>query len=274
MTNGAAIAEQSVEVIIETSRRMPVPTYSSILSQVAWSLDEIDRTARPGKNVRVQWGIAEVEGSSTIRAVLAPISIPPKLEVSALHAMAGGLVDGVNGLAQTPEIPKLFSASTVRRVEKVGTAMSRGHIEAVTIASVGNNRRTSAVTAETSKNAHQAVTGTQLSLGSVQGTLDVLDARSHRGVRAQIYIPSLHRAVMIYAKPQDSTSLKDHWGQDVVASGQLKRNSRGQVVSLDLHDLVEVPAHQHISPWEILGADPGLTGHSTTAEFMEMIRGR
>lgn len=274
MTNLTAVAEQSVEVIIETSRRMPVPTYSAILSQVAWSLDEIDRTARPGKNIRIQWGIAEVEGSSTIRAVLAPISIPPKLEASALQTMAGGLVDGVNGLGRTPEIPKLFSASTVRRVEKVGTAMSRGHIEAVTIASVSNGRHTSAVTAETSKNAHQAVTGTQLSLGSVQGTLDVLDGRSHRGVRAQIYIPSLRRAVMVYAKAEDSTSLKEHWGQEVLASGELKRNSRGQVVSLDLHDLVDVPPHEHMSPWAILGADRGLTGQRTTAEYMEMIRGR
>lgn len=274
MSQRTTVDEQSVEVIIETSRRMPVPTYSAILSQVAWSLDEIDRTARPGKNVRIQWGIAEVEGSSTIRAVLAPIALPSTLEPAALHTMTGGLVDGVSGLGLTPEIPKLFTASTVRRVEKVGAAVTRGHIEAVRIASVNGHRNESAVTATTSKNAHEAVTGTQLSLGSVQGILDVLDGRSHRGVRAQIYIPAIRRAVMVYAKAEHSASLKEYWGREVLASGELKRNSRGQVVSLDLQNVDEVIAHEYVSPWALLGADRGLTGHRTTAEYMEMIRGR
>lgn len=267
-------AEPSVEVVIETSRRMPVPTYSAILSQVSWSLDEIDRSARPGKSKRIEWGIVEVGGSATIRALLAPVSLPASMEEGTVSQMSGGLVNGVTELGALPEIPKLFSASTVRRVARVGAAVATGHVDEVRITSLNGSRRESTVTATTSRNAHEAVHGAQRSFGSVQGTLDVLDSRSKKGVRAQIYIPSLRRAVMVYAGPQYAAHLKEYWGRDVVASGELRRNNRGQAIRLDLSNIAEVAEPEHVSPWSLLGANRKLTGGSSTEEYMEIIRGR
>lgn len=266
--------EPSVEVTIETSGRMPVPSYTSILSQVAWSLDEIDRAARPGKAKRIQWGIVEVGGSTTIQALLAPVSMPPKVESGTVQMMANGLVSGLRKLDGTPEIPELFSPTTLRRVERVGSAMHRGHIEELKVASLNGHRSEAKVTEQTYSNAALAITGKTVSFGSISGVLDVLDARPQKGVRAQIFMPFFRYGVMVRANPEHAPLLKELWGGEVVASGEIRRNSRGQAVSVDLHELSAAPERQPISPWKLLGIHRGITGDSSTTEYLEMIRGR
>jgi hypothetical protein len=267
-------ADSAIEVVIDTTNRIPVPTFATILNQLSWSLDEIDRTTRPGKNARVEWGIVEVSGSKSIHAWLAPITMPPSVDMGTVSTAARGLVAGLDGLSTTPEIPQLFTASTVRRVERVSSSISRGRVDAIRVTSVNGSRNETVLTADTAKNAHDAVTGSRTSWGSVTGILDVLDSRHRHGVRAQVYVPMERRAVMIQASPEHVAKLKECWGQEVVAHGQLKRNSRGQVINLGLTLLEEHHPEQAVSAWALLGSNPDFTGPLSTTEYMEVTRGR
>lgn len=266
--------DAAVEVVIDAEKRIPVPTFAGILSQVSWSLDDIDRTTRPGKNTRVEWGIVEVSGSKSIHAWLAPIAVPASMDPKAISAAAKGLVSGAEGLSHIPEIPELFTASIVRRVERVSGSIAKGLVDGIRIVSLNGSRNETTLTAGTAKNAHDAVTESRTSWGSVSGVLDVLDSRHRHGVRAQIYVPMERRAVMVHASPEHVDMLKECWGQEVMAHGELKRNGRGQMISLWLEALNAVQHEETVSPWVLLGSNSEFTGTLSTSQFMEVARGR
>ncbi|WP_199421670.1 hypothetical protein [Actinotalea solisilvae] len=269
--------EPGVEVRIAQRRRLPVSQYMSILGQVNQSLLELDLRSTSRGTPRLTWGIADLGRSGAeLVAQLAPVHIPPRRDATTLSAPPRDLVAGIRALGTAPEIPEQFSAQTVERILSIGRGTDDGTVDHITVTALGDVDHVDAVvTHDTIESAKTAVRVARSAWGSVTGELTVLDNRGHRNVRAQVYDAKRRQAVVLRAELKMAGELRDAWGKRVAATGTLTRNAAGQPLKLDLAQLVLVETQEErISPWSILGVDAGATGHLTTEEFMEMIRGR
>jgi hypothetical protein len=270
------LGEPGVEVRIAQRSRLPVSQYMSILGNVNQSLLELDLRGTNPRTPRLTWGVVDLGRSgSDLIAQLAPIRRPLQRDPASLAAPPRDLVAGIRALATTPQIPEQFSAQTVERILSIGRGTEDGTVDHVTVTDMSGDHVAAVVTLETVASAHHAVRVARRAWGSITGELTVLDNRGRRGVRAQVYDRRRRLSIVLTADTEMATELRDAWGKQVAASGMLTRNAAGQVLRLDLAQLVLVETREErISPWSILGVDPGATGDLSTEAFVEMLRGR
>ena len=144
----------------------------------------------------------------------------------------------------------------MERVQRVGSQIKRAEIDAVKIASLNGSRHNSSINGKTIEQAYQAVKPATNSWGSILGRLEDLRARKGRDPRAVIYMARTRRAIVVRASRDQTNQLRDAWGRDVLATGQLTRNSSGQPIRLELTQLEIVEPSPNVSAWSLLGVAP------------------
>lgn len=264
-------ADASVEVRIAalSSRGVEVRAYTSILNEVLLSLEEIDRLAVESRTPRLRWAVSSLSAEPDLIAQLRPITLPVRRQPSSLSLSPEGLVAGVAQLGEAAEIPTLFSARTVERVQAIGRAIGHRGVAEVSLASVNGHRNEGVVDETTLRNAKAAVRPAQSAWSSVVGRLDVLEARRRDRPKAQVYDARTRRAVILTAHEDQTDVLQTAFGHQVMASGVLIRNSSGQAVRLDLMEL-QIIQHQDSPPSarDLLGLAPEITGDVSTLEYV------
>ncbi|MFJ6541741.1 hypothetical protein ACIQMP_13945 [Streptomyces sp. NPDC091385] len=268
------IGNAALEVRIAPShQRLDLQAYTSILSEVRKTLEEVDRIAIPERTPRVHWAIKDVSMAKEVCMLLVPKTIPGKRAVSSLSVPTEGLVSGVRSLSRTPEIPAYFSDATVNRVGQIGKHVESGDVDHVTVSSIQGSGEPAIVNRETTLNAARAVDPVRESFSSIVGILEILQHRSGRPPRAILRIEKSNHAVRITAREDQSPILRESWGERVLAEGLLRRNSSGQPVSLQLEGIEGAPQRSSaISPWELLGIDPDYTEGLSTEEYIKRVR--
>jgi hypothetical protein len=182
-------------------------------------------------------------------------------------------VAGVKVLADAPEIPRLFSEEVVQRVDRVGQQIGHSGITGLTVTSVNGSRTPDvALTDAVKQNARQAVETASIAWSSVVGVLDVISARRQR--RQIGLLTDEGRAVVCNTGTLPREQVFAAFERRVVASGLLKRNARGQAVSLDVETLETLPQRLPMGAGDLLGAAPNITGGLTNEEFMAALRDR
>lgn len=250
-----------------------VRAYTQLLTHVLAMLEEIDRLATPGRVGRPEWAVRSVsESASTLRMTLLPRTLPRHRDLDSLSVPPQALVSGVEALAEVPEIPRLFSATVVSRVDEVGQQVGRRGVAGVLMASV-NGGRTAEVplTEEVQRNARRAVEPSSISWSSVVGILDVISARRER---RQIGLLTDRGAVVCNVQNLSRDLVFRAFERRVVAAGLLKRNARGQAVRLDAESLEILSDKPSASARDLLGAAPNVTGGLSDEEFMGRLRDR
>lgn len=251
--------------------KIEAQTFAFLLSQIVTSLRDVDRNAFPRKIPQLNWAIDDLSINGSIKAIIVPSSVSRNRPIGTLEVPANGLIEGIRRLEDTAEIPPLFSYSTVTRVQHIGSRLERETLPPIRI-SVAESDIVAVVNSDTAQNARRAVQPTSRSFGSITGRLDVLSARSSRGLRAQILDERTRRAVVVRAAEDQRMLLRDAWGNRVIAGGCLLRNRYGQAVSLELTELEVLQERSKVSARDILGIAPRWTGDLTTQEFVRQAR--
>jgi hypothetical protein len=247
-------------------------SYTAILEEVRLALTEVDRHRLPGRAPRLDWAIRDMQGSRNLRIVLTPNRIPPRRLPETVPWSSQGLVAGIAELEKRPAIPEWFSEQTVQRVQRVGAQMERGQLDSVEIASLNGQRHESIIDSNTIEKAQRAVAPATDTWGSVTGRLEELVARKGKHPRAVVYLTSSRRAVVVRASNDQIGQLREAWGREVIAAGQLIRNSVGQPVRLELTELQYVERSGTVSAWHLLGSAPDITGDLSTSAYLDMLR--
>lgn len=262
-------ASVEVRITASSSRGVEVRAYTRILSEVLLSLEEIDRLAVDSRSPRLTWAVSSLSADRDLVAELRPITLPARRPPRSFTLSPEGLVAGVTQLGESAEIPSLFSARTVERVQAIGQTVGHRGVAEVTLASVNGHRSEGIVDETTLRNAKSAVRPAQSAWSSVVGRLDVLEARRRDRPRAQVYDPRTRRAVILTAHEDQTDVLQTAFGHQVMASGVLVRNSSGQAVRLDLIELRIVEGQESaVSARDLLGIAPDITGGLTTAQYL------
>ncbi|MFC7809974.1 hypothetical protein [Streptomyces olivaceus] len=259
--------------IVPGHRRLDLQAYTSILSEVRKTLEEVDRAAIPTRTPRMHWAIKDMSMRDEVRIILTPKEVPNKRAISTLSVPTEGLVSGVQSLSKVAEIPAYFTDATVNRVGIIGKHVKSGEVGRVAVASMRAPNEWATVDQVTTSNAARAVEPVKRSSSSISGVLEVLEHRAGRTPRAFLKVDGSKHAVRIEAREDQSTLLREAWGEHVLAEGLLKRNILGQPVSLVLDSIANIPDRgSSVSPWELLGIDPKFTDGLSTEEYVKRVR--
>lgn len=223
--------------------------------------------------------------NGSVRALIVPRPTSARRPTGSVAKVPWALAEGVRSLTAEPRIPDLFSEQVVRRIANVGERVDKDGLLGVDLIAVLHGQPSASATVEkiTTRNAQQAVLPASSARSSVVGVLNLLSQKRDkvRGldkVRGVIEDRQTHRGVICNLDGIPRQTIKDLWGETVVAWGTLTRNSSGQAVRLVVEDLAPVEASAvmdaTLTARDLLGSDPEYTGKLTTQEHMDLVRRR
>jgi len=251
-----------------------IRSYTSLLDQILLALEELDRVAVPGRASRPEWAVRDIStAAGQLRLLLSPRTLPRARGEETLARAGSALVAGVLALSEEPEIPILFSETTVLRVDAIGSRIGHGGVAGVGLTSInGVTSDTAYVSEAVQRNAAEAVEPATVAYSSLIGKLDVISARRER--RRIGLLTEAGRPVLCDVQRLPRQIILDAFEQRVLVSGRLRRNSRGQPVRLDVDAIEEVTEPAPVLARDLLGAAPELTDGLSTEDYMAVVRGR
>lgn len=267
----------AVEVRLEAADGVPARAYTTVVQQVTFALEEIDKITHPTPATRPYWSVTSTNWSASNGPliVLTPDVDPRRRSTEEISRPARTLVDGVLVLKDVPEIPEGFSESVIERIttmRKQVDSHDRG-LHAVTLTSINGTRSTPAEVSEiVGRNARAAVTGTSLAYGSLTGVLDVISVR-RRKWRIGL-LPDHGPAVMCNVDKLPGELVVGSFDKKVVVAGLLRRNSQGQAVRLDADHLELLPQRSAVRAADLVGAIPDLGGGLSVSDYLARQRAR
>lgn len=264
----------AMEVRITQGDREPdVGRFTSTLSRLAKTLDEIDRTAIIERVPRPTWVVNDLThtGSDFTVRLTAAASTRDR---DSLMMPVTALVNGVRALHLAPELPEFYSETTVNRL--VGLATPRDGVREVSLAVVnGKVGDYVALDGDVVKHARSAVKQAEVSIGSITGSLDAIK-KVRNGVRATIYDPVRHRAVTCSAGLQLADDIRNAWDHRVTLRGRITRNAYGQPIRMTVNSLEVLPDDDsnRAPVRDLHGALPDMTGGLSVSDFLDRARRR
>lgn len=252
-------------------------TYSSVLTQLTYALEDIDHILNRGRITRPTWQVTSTawrQGAGPV-VVLTPEVRSDQRSSDDISRPAQALVDGVLTLSREPQLPDAFSESIAQRISNIHHEVERDHssLRRVTLLSVNGSMSPPAEVSEVvSHNARRAVTGTSIAYGSVVGVLDVISARRQR--RKIGLLPERGPAITCTVEKLEESLLLQSFTQRVVVGGLVHRNSGGQIIKLDVDVLESLPARPPISARALVGVRRDLGGGLSASEYIAKQRGR
>lgn len=247
--------------------------YIGVLDELRMLLDRVDEHIRPFGSARIEWSVRHREYGGGLLVRLEPWRPPVDRPAASLRATTVAVVNGISTLERGPAIPRFFSEEAVRNVERAGARRQREGIERLSVAAAnGTVRAEAAITPAVVTNAARSVTSVSSSIGSVEGVLDVLNARG-RQPHAGLLDSRTRRGVRIDFPNELRNGFHQAFGKRVAVGGDVIRNHVGQVIRVRAKELMVLPEK---SPKEdlagIIGAAPGWTSGVPLDEFIAVAR--
>lgn len=245
---------------------IPARAFLEVLRTSLDVLEELDRAERGPRGKAGRWLIAELRNESAT-AVL-------RRDVEPDNQIASRLVAGIGQLHRSDKLPSFFSPRIATDLAKIGSYARRDGVTGVQfrVSDGGTSPLEERVNEAVVTNALASVEGVEHAVGSVAGLLDVINLR--RGAhKVSLYDDESRRAVKCRFPDGMFTTVKDALGHRVRALGELTRNRRGQVLSVQIEQ-IEVLADLRSAPSvdDLAGLAPWYTGDVSSDEFIRSMR--
>lgn len=262
------MVEGAVNVLLRAEAGISARAYTGVIGQLTRALEEIDHQVNV--DVRSSWLVTRTDWLELgARVQLAP-SLKARTSRTTLEIERPGqnLWSGVRSLGEVPEIPATFTASIVQRVSHVRNQVkpSTGLL-GVEVSPVGDIKPAE-IDEVVGVNAEKAVHAVSLAYGSLVGRLDLISSRGKRKIGLRV---DHGGSVMCEVENLDRERYMGLFEQRVIASGVVRRNLRGQMLSLVVDALEPWPKAEPLSARSLLGASLNLGGAATAVDY---VRGR
>jgi hypothetical protein len=270
------MSANALEVRLREGReRVDLARYTDTLTQVQHALNEIDHVFARQKMTRPEWIVQDLGHDDQELVVRLTARETPRRGEASLLASIDALVSGVEQLQETPEVPQYYTATTVERLLRIGKP-GKG-VQEVSLAAVsGVTGPHFPVSEPVREHARLAVTGTQISLGSMAGWIDQMSVRRlDKGVSSvSLFDPSTRRAVLGLLPAGMQTVVESMWRKRVLARGKVSRNDRGQVVKIEIEHLEPLPEEPEAPApvSELPGIAPDWLGGQSVDDYIREAR--
>lgn len=261
--------EPTLDVRIEgEAGSIPAHAFLEVLRVSLDMLDQLERAERLPAKLPGGWLIADLRTSSAVATLRRP-------DADELHSHVR-LVEGIGLLRQSQELPPYFSPDIAECLVKIGKQTRQPGVSGVSFELPKTSEleaRTEHVSEAVVSNAKASVEGTDRTLGSVAGVLDVINLR--RGAHVvSLYDEETRRAVRCKFPDGLFDTMKEALGHRVRALGEVTRNHRGQVLRVDIERVELLPDEPGApSVDELAGIAPWYTGDQSTDEYLRSVRG-
>lgn len=263
-----------LEVRVREGReRAAVSRVTQTLTQIIQSLADIDQ-AHLLRGTRPVWVMADMSRRRQDLIVrIEPRYVAAKRTLPDMLVPVEALVSGVSELADQPVVPDLFAPKTVTRIADL--AEPRDGIQSITLATYnGRVEKGVELSDPVRTNAESAVKAFEVSYGSVYG--DLFGVREARGSHIRVTVRSEQTRQVINGTVPDALreALRSAWTHRVALIGKVRRNARGQAISIDADQIEILPEDDSGRPStvELLGLGANLVHGLTVDDLMRELR--
>jgi hypothetical protein len=200
--------------------------------------------------------------AAAVGSVHLAMSAPGTASVTSL------MIEGLETLRHAPRIPPRWTQRMVRAARTLGR--KRGDVSHVTVA---GDERSVTIDSQVAANADRALSGRDVSLGSILGRVDTWSDRSQPRIGMTRDIDGEPVAVTFPPKLQ-ARVLSEALGNRIEANGELRRNSAGQLVKLHMTDFKVIQSSDALPTSEIVGLWSDVEWQPMTTEEWAEHRGR
>lgn len=255
------VTTHALEVRVrQGAERVSIERLTKALNALTAALRELDRASAVGDLPRIVWVLRGLTYDEPFFSVRLAARTGPGRDPDSLVRPVDALLDGVQMLARAPELPAFYNSQTVDHLLRL--AAPGNGLDGVSLAAVnGVVGQRHDLSPELLGNAHRAVRAREVSLGTVTGTLDLLNAKARTStspVRVSVSDAQTRRSVSGTAERGLIDQMRDAWGHRVALIGRVTRNDRGQAVRIDAETIERLPEDDSGRPStaSLLGAAP------------------
>jgi hypothetical protein len=176
-------------------------------------------------------------------------------------------VDGLATIDRADALPSFFSDQSLRRLQNISRLVGRDGVRRFS-ATYLEEQVSAGVTESAAENIRQLLAPKFSALGSVMGRLEVISVHGRRP-RYNIYDSVTRRAVRCQFEPEALEEVKRALGQRVIVEGIVKRNRKGQPLTVEEPKLRVLPQENELPATDrLIGLAPDLTGPMSTSEYI------
>ncbi len=263
------MTDATLEVTLEgAAGSIPARVFLDIMRGSLDLLQQLERADPETRGRPGEWLIADLRIGSAAAVVARP-------DAGDLQSPSR-LLDGVQQLRRNEGLPAFFSEAMVRTLAMMGGKALHGGLGGMSFgvsAADGTRGRTEHVGDDVVAHAFASVTAAERAIGSVVGILDVVNLR--RGSRqVSLYNDETRRAVRCRFGTDLFDAVKAALGTRVRALGEITRNRRGQILSVDIERLEGLAEDRSVpSVDDLAGIATWYTGDLSTEEYLRSVRG-
>lgn len=263
-----------LEVRLHEGRERAAATrVARTLTEVVLSLREIDQVHLL-RGTRATWVMADMERQNADLVLrLEARLVPSRRSMSDVLVPAVALVEGAGRLQSEATVPRLFSPATVERIGRL--AAPQDGVQSVSIATYNGSPGEAVDLSDAVRvNAGIAVRTSEISYGSVAGTLSGLRETRGRAVKVTVRETRGRQAIDGYVPGAMAEQLRDAWRHRVLLGGKVRRNARGQAIRIDVDVIERLPEGNASRPTtdELVGAGAAWLGPMSVDEFIDEVR--
>jgi hypothetical protein len=256
-----------------SKHEVALDTFTRATSNVVSILQELDRaiSRRRGRGTLV-WYVYDLSsnGSLLIEVESRVRGRAPRGEViqDISRDVAGSLVTGFDNVESKGISPPYLSQSGLKRIRQMASLVRKNGARAFTVKA---NDRSAEISQKAADNIGELLPIRRESMGAVEGRLEGISI--HGAKRFIVYHAITHKAVScVFARSEFLDEAIGALGKRVHVSGTIRKNIKGEPVSVDVKNLRILGSGRLPSTGQLTGYDPEFTGELSTEEFIRRIR--
>lgn len=259
-----AASEIIITVQGETDE-VPARGFVEAISGSLEVLSELDSAISHKRAGTVRWMIGALKYESPATVTLRAVPLSEEVDVSA--EVARSYLGGLKVLQEGKSVPEIFSESALNAVKRLGRIG-----DGVKAIKIQHKREVIRITERLAVNVDELMSRTFESIGSVEGTLEMVTIHSQRYFR--VYEPVHGRGVVCYFAPELLETVKESLGKRVMISGTLRSDRYGRPESITVTDFRTIVEEDALpKPSQLRGLVKGMTAGEKAEDYLRKLRG-
>jgi len=246
---------------------IPLSVLAKAVTHLSIILRELDKEISDGK-ISLIWALSGVHMGSPAEFEIAPLTLEE--EFDALNSITK-TIDGFGSLEQESKRPRFFSDIALRNARAFANLLDQKNITGI---SLRNDKQHVTLSHQLVANVDLIIPRkTEEFMGAIDGRLEMIDV--HSGLKVGIYRIIDKKYIKVLFKDTKAMKQKaiDALDKRVYATGEIKRDHRGEPKEILVYDLKVLPEDSELPTLEdVYGIDPNFTGDLSVEEYLRKLR--